>query len=95
MVRDVPEAPVPPQPVRRRAKRFIDRESECQSLDQLLASVQAGESRALVLYGEAGVGKTELLEFLSGRASDDGCRVVRTSGVESEMELALAGRSAT
>jgi hypothetical protein len=57
MVRDVPEAPVPPQPVRRRAKRFIDRESECRSLDQLLASVQAGESRALVLYGEAGVGK--------------------------------------
>ena len=36
-VRDVPEAPVPPQPVRRGATRFIDLESECRSLDQLLA----------------------------------------------------------
>ncbi len=43
-----------------------------------------------MLCGEAGVGKTELLEFLSTRASDDGCRVVGTAGVESEMELAFA-----
>jgi predicted ATPase len=59
-------------------------------LDQLLAAVQRGESRALVLYGEAGVGKTELLEYLSGRATDAGCRVASAAGVESEMELAFA-----
>jgi Cdc6-like AAA superfamily ATPase len=89
-VRDVPEDPLQRGPVRRSPTRFINRESECRSLDQLLAAVEAGESHALVLYGEAGVGKTELLEYLSRRASDDGCKVVGTAGVESEMELAFA-----
>ena len=59
-------------------------------LDQLLAAVRGGESRALVLQGEAGVGKTALLEYLSGRASDAGCQVVSAAGVQSEMELAFA-----
>src|SRR3954470_22972783 len=65
------------------------RRSECAALDDLLANVRAGESRALVLRGEHGVGKTALLDYLSGRAT--GCRVARAAGVESEMELAFAG----
>ena len=48
-----------------------------------------GESRALVVYGEAGIGKTALLEYLAGQAS--GCRIARAAGVQSEMELAFAG----
>jgi DNA-binding CsgD family transcriptional regulator len=51
--------------------------------------VRAGQSRALVLRGEAGVGKTALLEYLQGRAS--GCRIARAAGIESEMELPFAG----
>ncbi len=41
-----------------------------------------------MVCGEPGVGKTALLEYLAGQAS--GCRVVRTTGVQSEMELAFA-----
>ena len=51
--------------------------------------MRAGGSRVLVVRGEPGVGKSALLDYLAGRAS--GCRVVRTAGVESEMELAFAG----
>jgi hypothetical protein len=68
---------------------LLDRGSERQLLDRLIADVRAGESRALVVRGEAGVGKTALLDFLAQRAS--GCRVVRVGGAESEMELPFAG----
>jgi DNA-binding CsgD family transcriptional regulator len=67
---------------------LIDRVAERDALDRLVASIRAGESRALVVSGEAGVGKTALLDYLAGKASD--CRVVRTAGYQSEMELAFA-----
>ena len=54
-----------------------------------MASVRAGPSRALVLRGESGIGKSALLEYLVRQAS--GCGIARASGVESEMELAYAG----
>lgn len=57
-------------------------------LEHLLDDVRAGGSRALVVYGEPGVGKTALLEYLTERASD--CRVLSASGIQSEMELAFA-----
>ena len=66
-----------------------DRRTECDVFDRLLAAVRAGESRALVVRGEPGVGKTALLEYVIERAS--GCRVERVTGVQSEMELAFAG----
>ena len=65
------------------------RRSECEALDRLLANVRAGQSQVLVLRGEAGAGKTALLEYLLERAS--GCCVARAAGVESETELAFAG----
>src|SRR5262245_4321307 len=68
---------------------LLGRRSECEVLDELVASVRAGPSRALVLRGEAGVGKSALLEYLVRRAS--GCAVARAAGVESEIELAFAG----
>jgi DNA-binding CsgD family transcriptional regulator len=64
------------------------RRAECDVLDRLAEAVRAGESRALIVHGEPGVGKTALLEYLAGRAS--GCRVARAGGVQSEMELAFA-----
>jgi DNA-binding CsgD family transcriptional regulator len=65
------------------------RRSECETLDRLLEGVRAGQSRVLVVRGEAGVGKSALLEHLVARAS--GCRIAPAAGVESEMELAFAG----
>jgi DNA-binding CsgD family transcriptional regulator len=64
------------------------RRAERDTLDQLVAAICAGESRALVLSGEAGVGKTALLKYLTERAA--GCRLLRATGVQSEMELAFA-----
>jgi DNA-binding CsgD family transcriptional regulator len=68
---------------------LLGRSSECALLDDLLWSIRRGESRSLVLYGEAGIGKTALIEYLVASASD--ITVVRAAGVESEMELAYAG----
>ena len=76
-------------PVQGRATGLTGRRRECDVLDQLIDAVRAGKSRALVVVGEPGVGKTALLEYAAGRAS--GCRVVRAAGVQSEMELAFAG----
>src|SRR5262245_2375877 len=67
---------------------LLGRRSECAALDQLVGSVREGLSRSLVLRGEAGIGKSALLEYLIERAS--GCSVVRAAGVESEVELAFA-----
>ena len=81
-----------PDSVRRgRATGLMDRRAECSALDGLVDAVRAGESRALVVRGDPGVGKTALLKYLAGRASGSGCRVERAAGVQSEMELAFAG----
>jgi DNA-binding CsgD family transcriptional regulator len=64
------------------------RDDERTVLDQLLEEARAGQSGALVLRGEAGVGKTALLEYAIESAS--GFTVLRAVGVESEMELAYA-----
>jgi len=60
-------------------------------LDRLVGAVRAGQSQALVVRGDPGVGKTVLLEYLTGRVADAGCQVARAVGVQSEMELAFAG----
>jgi DNA-binding CsgD family transcriptional regulator len=68
---------------------MMGRRGECDLLDRLADDVRGGRSRALVVRGEPGVGKTALLDYLAGRAA--GCQVARASGVQSEMELAFAG----
>ena len=73
-------------PVRRRD--LLGRDRECALLDELILDIRRGEGRSLVLCGEAGIGKTALLEYLVASASE--LKIVRAVGVESEMELAYA-----
>ena len=63
------------------------RRSECAVLDEMIGAVREGECRTLVLRGDAGVGKTALLEYAEAAAE---LRVLRAVGVQSEMELAFA-----
>jgi len=80
-----PEAAAPAPPT---IGRLVGRVPERGALDRFLAALGRGESQALVLLGEPGIGKTALLEDLAERASC--CRVVSVSGIQSEMELAFA-----
>ncbi len=64
------------------------RGQQCETLDGLLADVRAGRSRALVVRGEPGIGKTALLGYAAETAQD--FQLARAVGVESEMELPFA-----
>src|SRR5215217_1480756 len=72
----------------RRPPVLLGRADEGELLDRLLENVRAGQSAVLVVRGEAGVGKTALLDYCARQAK--GFRVARIAGVESEMELPFA-----
>ena len=65
-----------------------DRQDERAVLDRLLEEARARQGGVLVMQGEAGIGKTALLEYAIESASD--LRTLRAVGVESEAELAFA-----
>ncbi len=67
---------------------LLDRQRERATLDGLLGGVRSRRGGALVVRGEAGVGKSALLEYAAAAAA--GMRLVRAAGAESEMELAFA-----
>src|ERR1700740_2468498 len=67
---------------------LLGREREREVLDRLLVGARHGLGGPLLIHGEAGVGKTALLEYTVKSGSE--FRIVRTVGVEGEMELAFA-----
>jgi len=73
----------------RDAAPLVDRMAERTVIDRLLSTVRGGESQILVMHGDAGVGKTALLHYLTAQTT--GFRIVRAAGIQSEMELAFAG----
>ena len=77
----------PPRP---RVGLLIGREHEMAQLEALVEHARSGRSGALVLQGEAGVGKTALLDRLTATAPPD-VRVERMVATEAEMELPYAG----
>jgi DNA-binding CsgD family transcriptional regulator len=66
----------------------VGRAAELESLGQLLGAARRRRSGVLVVRGEAGIGKSVLLDFAAARA--EGFNVMRVSGVESEVELPYA-----
>ncbi|MFE1595318.1 AAA family ATPase [Nocardia sp. NPDC058705] len=62
------------------------RDDEQARIDDLLSAARTGRSGALVLRGEAGIGKTALLDY----AATQGFPTVRSAGIESEAELPFA-----
>src|ERR1700712_11726 len=60
----------------------------CVLLDGVGAALRGGESRTLLIHGEAGIGKTALLTYVAAAAAD--MRLLHAAGVESEMELPFA-----
>jgi predicted ATPase len=71
-----------------RVLELLDRRAERRTLDELVQALRGGESRALVIHGEPGAGKTALLDYVVDHAP--GCRVERIAGFQSETELPFA-----
>ncbi|WP_162605985.1 ATP-binding protein [Jiangella aurantiaca] len=71
------------------APPIVGRSGEQSRLRRLLADAKEGRGRAIVLRGEAGIGKTTLVDDAAGMAG--GFRVLRVAGVESEAEIPFAG----
>ena len=67
---------------------LLGRNREREELDRLLSDVRKGHSRVLVLRGEAGIGKSALLDYLAAQATR--MQTVRTAGVEAESDFAYS-----
>jgi DNA-binding CsgD family transcriptional regulator len=68
---------------------LVGRLAEQRELDSLLESAREERSAVLVLRGEAGIGKTALLEYAQEAAAD--MKMLRCVGIEAEHELPFAG----
>ena len=69
--------------------KLVGRERERALLSDLLSALRRRESAVVVIRGEAGIGKSILLDFVAAEAS--GVTVTRARGIEADMELAYAG----
>jgi DNA-binding CsgD family transcriptional regulator len=77
-----------PQPVHGSAGQLFGRGREREALDRLLAGVRGGRGAVLLVHGEAGIGKTALLQYVAEAGRE--FRIARTVGVEAEVELTYA-----
>ena len=68
---------------------FLGRTSERRRIDDALVSARGGRSAVLVIRGEPGVGKTELLRYAARQAA--GLRVAHVEGIQAEIELPVSG----
>jgi DNA-binding CsgD family transcriptional regulator len=80
---------MPPDARRLRSPQVFGRDSEAAVVQRLLVAAREGISGTLVVVGEPGVGKTELMRHAVDAAT--GMRILKARGVESESELAFSG----
>ena len=69
---------------------MFGRDAELEQLDAFVAMAAVGGG-GLLLTGEAGVGKSVLLDATAVRATAEGARVLRAAGVEFEADMSFAG----
>src|ERR1700761_4822583 len=67
---------------------LVGRESEREAIERALESARSGASATLALVGEAGIGKTGLLDYAAERAG--GMRILRSRGVEAQGQIPFA-----
>jgi DNA-binding CsgD family transcriptional regulator len=85
---DASRRPLPSSPGRA-ARGLLGRRRECAAADQALAEARSGRAATLVFTGEAGCGKSSLLDYVRASAGD--FHAVGCCGGESEMELSYGG----
>ncbi|MFC7533570.1 AAA family ATPase [Actinoplanes sp. GCM10030250] len=73
----------------RDASVLVGRDDACRRIDAVLATAREGRRAALVVRGEAGMGKTSLLDAARDRAR--GLRLLEVEPVEAESSIAFAG----
>ena len=74
-----------------RGWELVGRGHECIEIDRMLDGARRGVSGALVLRGEAGMGKSALLSYAAATGRAAGMMVLGVTGVEWESDLAFAG----
>src|SRR4051795_12086286 len=70
---------------------LLGRQRELAHIEELLTAAKDGTSAALLLHGEAGIGKSALLRATLDQAGELGFGVLRTRGFESESDIPFAG----
>src|SRR3954471_15267420 len=73
---------------------LFGRDTEIASIAAFLGRGSPSDAGALVLSGDAGVGKSALLDAAAALAAADGYSVIRTAGVEAESEMGFAAQTA-
>src|SRR2546423_3920049 len=70
---------------------LLGRNTELARIDEVLAEARLGRGQSLLVCGEPGIGKTELLTYAARHAADSQMNVLSARGVEFEADVPYAG----
>src|SRR5215213_2211084 len=72
------------------SQRVIGRDAELSRVNSWIQDLRTGHGRSVLVEGEAGIGKTELVRLARDRATDQGCQVLWGAGDELTTPLLLS-----